>query len=271
MQRLIKFLFARRVLLVFLALEIFSFVLLRKSSPYYSASYFSSSNNLTAFVYNSKSDVVNYFDLEDVNSKLLEENARLKNSLFNNNSSIKYISRSHKNKFETIKSMVINNTINQNKNFITIDIGSSDGVEIGMGVVGGEGVLGRVYAVNENYSTITSILHSKVYTSIKVGKNGVLASMNWDGLDYKYMNIESLPKHEKVYVKDSVFTSGYSTLYPEGIFLGIVEEVEIENDRSFYTIRMKLVNNFSELKYAYLVKNQRKVEIVEIDELGENE
>ena len=271
MLRLIKFLYVRRVLLVFLFFEIISAILLRKNSPYYSASYFSSSNSVFASIYKSKTTVINYFDLRKINNELREENAELKDRIYNRYSSLKYLRKSYKNKFEAVESVVINNTINQSRNFITLDIGANEGVKVGMGVVGDKGVLGRVYSVSNNYSTVSSILHADVATSVKVGKTGVLASMKWDTKDYRKMIINYLTKHVKVVKGDSVFTSGFNSIYPEGIYLGKVSEVRSQKDKSFHDVKIDLVNNFSQLKHAYVVVNKRIEEIKEVEELSENE
>ena len=267
MLRLIKFLYLRRVLLVFLLLEIVSLILLRKSSPYYSASYFSSSNNIVSSIFNSRTSVTNYFQLVEVNERLRKENALLKDKVYNRYESFKYLKKSYKNKFEAVESIVINNTINQTKNFLTIDIGTNEGVAVGMGVVGEEGVLGRVYAVNDNYSTITSILHSDVNTSVKVGKYGVLASMKWNADNFRHMKINYLTKHAKVEKGDSVYTSGYNSIYPEGIYLGRIIDIGVEEDKSFYDVKMDLANDFSQVKYAYVVVNKRLEEIKEVEEI----
>ena len=95
--------------------------------------------------------------------------------------------------------------------------------------------------------------------------------MNWDAQDYRVMKILYLPKHVNVAKGDSVFTSGFNNIYPEGIYLGNVNEIQIENNESFHDVSMKLVNDFSELKHAFVIENKRKVEILEMEKFNENE
>lgn len=264
MIRLIKFLYVRRVLLVFLFFQTISFLFIRNSSPYYSAYYFSSSNRIAATILQTKTSIGNYFYLLEENEKLREANAQLKTKNLNKNSSFIYPRLSFKNDYFIQKAKVINNSIYYTKNYITLDVGKKEGVQPGMGVIGETGIIGFVKSASENYSTVTSLLHTSLSVSVNVGKERELASMNWDGEDYQYSKILHLPKHVKVAKGDSIFTSGYGNIFPEEILVAIVTEVVTEKDKSFHEIKVKLVNNFSSLKSAYVVIDKMKQEKTEL-------
>jgi rod shape-determining protein MreC len=54
-------------------------------------------------------------------------------------------------------------------------------------------------------------------------------------------------------VGDLVVTSGYSSIFPDGILLGNVEDVELEKGASFYRIRVKLSVDFKNLAFVEVI------------------
>lgn len=256
MLQLLRFIYGIRVFAVFIILEIWALLLIRNSSPYYSAQFFSSSNQLAASILDTKSEVLSYFALDEEVEQLRKENAALHTQKYNSTSSYKYAKRSFKNKFNVQGSKVVNNSITFSRNYLTIDIGKKEGVTTGMGVIGDHGIIGRVKAVSQNYATVTSILHTEMLTSVIVGKERDIATLAWDGESPITCSLKFLPKHVKVSVGDSVFTSGYSGIFPEEILVGIVSNLETQGHESFHEVKVRLVNDFSKVQSAYVVVNK---------------
>ena len=207
-----------------------------------------------------KAEATSYFNLIKENKTLRNENAQLKAGKFNSSSSFKYQKLSFKNNYQVIGSKIINNSINFSKNYITIDIGNKDGVNNGMGVVGETGIIGIIKSTSDNFSTVTSLLHTKFRTSVKVGKDRTLCSLNWDGGNYKNCQILYLPKHVNVQKGDTVYTSGYGGIFPEEIVVGIISFIETKEDQSFHNLELTLVNDFSKTDNAYVVIDKNKGE-----------
>ena len=253
MIRLLQFLFSRRVLIIFLLLEVACLMLIKNNSPYYSAAFFTSSNQISGNVLSAKTSTESYFELDNINKKLQEENAKLKTQQYNRYSSFKYQKRSFKNNYFVKDCKVISNTIHFKQNYLTLDVGKKDGVKVGMGVVSDLGIVGIVKSTSDNFSTVTSVLHKKFMCSVKVGKSRELARMMWDGENHTTCKIESLPKHYKVSKGDSVYTSGYAGVFPEEVLVGVISNVETQKDKSFHDVALKLINDFNALNTAYVV------------------
>lgn len=272
MVRLLRFVYDIRVLLLFIFLEAWSFVLIKNNSPFFSVSFYTSSNLVISSILDTKTSIINYFDLVEENQKLREANALLKTKNLNSASSFIYGKLSFKNKYTVQKSRIINNSIGFSKNYLTIDVGTIEGVQAGMGVVGELGIIGMVKSVSSNYSTVTSLLHTSLNISVGVGKARTLASLNWSGSDYGVCNVIHLPKHVKVQKGDSIYTSGFGGIFPEEVYVGKISVVNTQKDKSFHEIEMELVNDFSILKSAYVVIDKRKEEKKSIeDEITDHE
>jgi rod shape-determining protein MreC len=109
---------------------------------------------------------------------------------------------------------------------ITLDIGSNDGVMIGMPVTNGVGVVGRIVAVSTSTSSVllindpTSSIGAMLQTSRATGLlEGWLKN---DNLKLNY--VESL-KEDSITKGERVITSGMDGVFPKGLFLGEVSEV----------------------------------------------
>ena len=156
---------------------------------------------------------------------------------------------------------VISNSIAQPNNYITIDRGFADGVKPEMGVIDQNGVVGIVNVVGPHASRVISLLNPHMRLSCKLKSNNFFGSLVWDGKNPQYALLEELPKHVKYNKGDTVVTSGYSAVFPEGIIVGIVEGSDGNNTASFVSLRIKLTTNFSQLSNVRIITNSMKEQI----------
>lgn len=145
-------------------------------------------------------------------------------------------------------------------NYLTIAAGTADGVKPGMGVVSPQGVVGRIKTVSEHYATVTSLLHSQMLISAKIRTSDTFGTIKWTGGNYRTVLLDYIPLHIKPVKGDTIVTSGYNTVFPEGIMVGTISSIEQEPDKSFYTIKVKLAVDFAQLSYVYVVENTKEEE-----------
>ncbi|MBN1819252.1 MAG: rod shape-determining protein MreC [Prolixibacteraceae bacterium] len=277
MRSLFRFLAKNHVLLLFLVLEIFSLVLIFNYNNFQRVRYFNTSNRITGSIYNSFNRVVNYFKLSTINEELAVENSRLKSELeIMGQNTTSVISNIHPNdslegKFIYRSALIINNSVNKQYNYFTLNKGSNDGIRPDQGIISEEGIVGIVSNVSEKYSTGISLLNRRMLVSGKLKKNNFFGSVSWDGLNYRYVMLSDIPSHAEVAVGDSVVTRGSSTYFPEGILIGTVESVEIKQGENFYTIQVKLAVDFKSITYVEVVENSEKDEIIMIENLTEDD
>jgi len=277
MQRLLNFLYKYRSFLIFLILEIFSFFLIVQNNRYQSAVFFNSSNSLIAGILNLSSTVQNYFNLSKDNATLAQENALLKEELekykFQLGESIILHEGedSLSNHFEIVTAQVINNSTSWRNNTLTVNKGAMDGVVPGMGVIGSGGVVGKVKYVSSRFSVITSLLHSRFTISSRIKNKVELCTSEWAGLDPGVVNIRFVPRHHSPEPGDTILTSGYNAIFPADILIGIISEVNLEDDETFYEIKAKLINDFTNLAYVHIIQNELKSEKDSIENLIEKQ
>ncbi|MEO8795844.1 MAG: rod shape-determining protein MreC [Daejeonella sp.] len=260
------------LLIIFLVI---SFILLVNNNSYQRASTLNSSNEFVGSAYERVDNFTNYLNLGYTNDSLAAENARLKAQLktafFNDSIEQKTVTDTlRKQQYTYIVAKVVNKTIHQKNNYITINRGTKHGISKGMGVISGKGIVGIILNVSENFSTIQPILHSDTRISASVNNN--IGSLVWGegNFDSRLAILKDIPNHVSVKKGALVTTSGYS-LFPAGLEIGRVTKTDIKGGDSFLDIQIQLSTDFSTLQYVYVVNNLLSTEQKELELLNKTE
>ncbi len=259
---------------LFLALEAFAIVLMVNNNSYHGASYFNSSNNISARVFEYVSNARSFVNLQSLNDSLSKENARLRNLLLSSPYSNKvnrvYVGDSTMRRYTYIEAKVINNSVNKRNNYITLDRGSLHGIREKMGVICGDGIVGTVKDVSEHFCTVISFLHKDSKISAQLNASKEYGSLVWEGRNPKFASLKDIPTHVKVKIGDSVSTTGFSQKFPKEVFIGRVIKCDLNSGDNFYNIEVALSTNFPTLRYVYIVEDNfaeelKKLEVKEVE------
>jgi len=89
----------------------------------------------------------------------------------------------------------------------------------------------------------------------------------WRGTDPLILGLESIPRHaDSTKIGDLIETSGFSNLFPEGIPLGVIDDLKKPEGENNFIIDVKLSNDIYNLKYAYVVKHLLLEDLKKLDE-----
>lgn len=272
MNNLLNFLIRHSAWFVFIILMTISAVLLVHNNPYQQSVYFTSANGAAATVSEGYSAITGYFHLKDINDNLQEQNARLEMELIQLRSTLNDYkmmaadtllpSRSEvAGQYSYVVARVISNSISDKYNYITINRGSADGIKPDMGVIDQNGVVGIVNVVGRHSARVISLLNSNMSLSCKLRGSEYFGALTWDGDDPRYALLQELPKHGVYNVGDTIVTSGFSAVFPEGLMVGIVDKrLKIASD-NFVSLRIKLSTNFAQLSSVRAIDNKLKPEL----------
>jgi len=285
MKNLFRLIYRYHVVFLFVLLETLSLSMVVTYNNYQRATFFDSSNFFTGTLFEKFSAVYQIFEFKQVNIKMAEENAILRTALqehmlksspgtYHNSDSI-FLPRIAKDssaravyRFTTAR--VINNSINQQHNFITLNKGRHDGVKPDMGVIANGEVVGLVTNVSENFSTVITLLNSRWKISAKIKRNDYFGSLSWDGKDYRRVQLNEIPYHVPVQNGDTVVTTGYSSSFPEGLTIGTISDFSIGTGSNFYKIEVMLAADFKNLVIVGLVENKQLNEIKQLESINKN-
>ncbi len=260
MRNLFVLLWKNQFFLLFIFLEIISFVLISRSYSYHGALAHNTTNDLTGSVFSTYSNVTDYFHLAKNNTNLAEENALLKNKLQSSflTTDTQYVYRDSL--YRYIPAKVVSNSITRSNNFIMVNKGIKHGIKKEMGVVSTTGVAGVVIGVSNNYSTIMSMLHKNMLISARIKNSGQLVNVIWDKNDYFFGSVIDIPSHINLTLGDTIITSGNSLIFPEGIIIGTIQSHNKGNSKKLSTAVLKYITNFGTINHVYIIDNLMKVE-----------
>lgn len=166
-------------------------------------------------------------------------------------------------KFKFMPAAVVKNSLNKQHNYLIIGKGSDDGVRPQSGIITADGVVGIIDAVSRHYSYAISFLNSELSISARIGNDGAAGPMVWDGKHIDGALLREIPLQYKFDEGDTVYTSGYSSIFPPDIPLGVTGDTRIVNGAT-YEVKIKLFQDFSALRYVTIVTNS---DIQEIEDL----
>ncbi|MDE7111515.1 MAG: rod shape-determining protein MreC [Muribaculaceae bacterium] len=275
MRQLVEFFMRHGAWFTFLLLAGISCVMLFRGNPYQQAVYMTSAGAVSSSVYNAANSVTGYFHLRSINDDLQErlsaleiENLSLRRRL-QRADEMAYADTvtpdSALTPYRFITARVINNSIAHSNNFLTINRGSDDGVRPEMGVVDQNGIVGIVNVTGRHTARVISLLNSDLRLSCKVKGSDAFGSLVWDGRSPRLAVLEELPRHVEFAIGDTIITSGYSVVFPEGIPVGVVVEQSRDVDDNFYSLKVELLTDFATLSTVRVIENFLKEEIEEVE------
>ncbi|WP_066629753.1 rod shape-determining protein MreC [Labilibacter marinus] len=271
MRNFLRFILKHHFTFLFILFEFVAFILIVSYNQNQRAIYLSSSSRMAGGLFESVNNVELYFALKEVNRELSNENAYLRSqmptsfkqskdyfSLVGDSASV------HQYKYRAAK--VVNNSVRKHFNYITLNKGSKDGIKPDMGVLCNRGVVGIVIKCTDNFSTALSMLNPRLKISAKLKGSDFFGSVSWDARSTQYVILDEIPEHAFVNLGDQVITSGYSSTFPEGILIGMVDEINHPEGESFYKIKVKLSPDFSQLSYVEVVENIFQEQQLQLEE-----
>ena len=270
MRAILNFLIKHNHWLLFILLEGISFVLVVSFNSFHRATFFTSANSVVGNIYSTMSDIKGYFNLKDENRTLIKHNQELLGEIealkcllleYEDSASLadnEFI-KSNSCDYHYTAARVVNNSKNKVNNFLTIDKGIAQGVNREMGVFNEKGVIGVTYTSSGNYTVVLPLLNSKSTISCKV-KDNTFCTLKWDGKNTRYSYLIDLPRYEIFEKGDTVYTNGFSSIFPSGIPVGRIDKLEDSADGQSFRARVDLFVDFSSIDNVYVVGNDKKNE-----------
>lgn len=205
------------------------------------------------------SNFYDYWNLYHISDSLAAENALLLEKLmFQHREEPDSLAKffEGENRFSAIPAKVIFNSIAGRNNQLLINRGKRAGLDRGMGVLDSDyGIVGITRECTQNYCRVISILHTQSMVSAKIKGRNYFGSAVWRTTNLQILQLEAVPVHAVFEVGDTVITSGYSTVFPAGIPIGIIENYQLPPGSNFYQIDLRLINDLAKVKYVYIVND----------------
>ena len=161
---------------------------------------------------------------------------------------------SEKNQFIMDIALVVGKDIQGGaQDWILINKGSKQGAEKDMAIISSEMVLvGKIIEVMFNFSKVMLITN----------KNSIVAALiegeRSEGLVKKEekgkLFMDFIPRSEKLNLEERIITSGMDNIYPKGILIGKIENIDISQNQLFQKIIITPAVDFSKLEEVFILK-----------------
>lgn len=255
---------------IFILMEIAAIHMLRRNDTLQDVWFARASHRFMAGVWGKSENIKHYFSLGRENQDLALENYQLRSELIRLQGAgmeqkIDSISRSIEfikdiRGFRYIPAEVVKYSRNKQHNYIIINKGAEDGVEENSGIITGDGVVGIIDAVGKHHSYALSLMNTDVSIAARLGEEGAAGSLTWAGTGSSHGVIRDIPLHYSYEEGDTVYTSGFSSIFPPDIPLGTAGKSKVVKGSS-HEVKVNLFQDFKALRYVTVVSNLSRDDI----------
>lgn len=261
MRNLIALLVRFSSVITFILLELVCFVLIVNYNPSQRDIWINSSNLFSGTILEKKNQIASFFDLEKKNQALQEENAALRETLLKLKGYGASIEVDSSFQYDLIPAVIINQEYRFRNNYITLDKGAAHGLAKDMGVINNDGIVGIIKGSSGKYAIAISMLNTDTRISAKIKGSSFFGNLYWKGKNPYSMTLESIPRYAEISVGDTIVTSGYSTIFPADLSIGVVESFELKPGTSNLDIEVKLSADLTNINTVYVINHKDRVEI----------
>ncbi len=280
MFKLIEFIRRIHIVLLFIIIEAIALNYYAHSSYYTQAKILSRANSVVGGVQRGVFSVKNFFTLRHENEVLSMRLAELENqlayyrdlesSMATDTLSMAQIDSAFVEqlaKYSYTPARVTANTINRNRNFITLNRGRDHGITEDMAVITPDGsMVGYVAGCSANYSVVLSILNEEFTTSGKILGDEHYGSITWNCHSPHKVQLSELTKYAEFELGAPVVSAGLSHIFPEGVKIGFVESFKENANQTSYDVVVRLAADMTKISNVLVIRNNDYYEATELEQ-----
>ena len=257
---------------IFIIMEVAALNMLANNNAIQRLWFAQAAHRFMAKAWGASEEIKYYFSLKKQNEMLAAENFFLNEKLrFYSErltemaqSSLQLPESGNEGGFEYQNASIVKISNNKQHNYIIIDKGSEDGITTRSGILTSQGVVGIIDAVSKHYSYALSFRNADVSISARLGQEGAVGPLIWDGHSTNGAILKEIPLQYKFQPGDTVWTSGYSSIFPPDIPLGVTGDSRIVNGAT-NEIKVTLFQDFTALRFVTVVNNRNLEDIEELE------
>jgi len=156
--------------------------------------------------------------------------------------------------FSVTAARVSSKDITQERNTITLDVGTEDGIYENMAVIDARGIVGKVVLASQSNSLVMTYLNMEFFTPARILPAMTDGILRWNGDRFDRLILEQVVRSAQVAPGDEVITSGYSTIFQPSYPIGVVDSVFAEPGMSTWTIYVTPYAELDDLSHVFVVQ-----------------
>ena len=204
-----------------------------------------------------------YKSVKDQNLAINEENARLRTEVqrLKKYVPLKYKSALFKeldtNIWVSTPAEIVRTSTHSSNNLLVANKGLHDGVIRGSGMLDNGHLAGKVIEVTDHESLVFPVIHKNIEWSVRIGEDGAVGRLVWDGGDISTANVVDIAKSSLVLPGDEVLTTGFQGVFPSDILVGEVVKVAVTEADDFKTVVVKLGVDYNSVRFVEFLSDKR--------------
>ncbi len=195
-------------------------------------------------------------ELKKKNSELEQSLRELENIKTENETLKEYMALNQKyGEYKTIPAYIINKDISNYSKTVIINVGAKDGIRENMTVIADKGLVGHIISVTDSTAKVQTIIDtaSAVSCMMSTNKDSIVCKGTLEkNTELKGMYI---PADANVIQGDSIETSGLGGIYPKGIHVGSVKNVDTAKNITDRTAVIETAVDFNKLDTVLVINN----------------
>lgn len=186
-----------------------------------------------------------------INNSILEG---LNLSLENELNELKKITNLEKENYSFIYAKVIERDNDWYQELI-INKGEKDGIKVDSAVISTQGLIGRITKTTPNTSTIKLLTSNDIKVSVYINndKEEYHGIINSYLKEEELLEVDNVIKNSDIKIGDKVYTSGLGNIYPTGIYIGEVVEINYDNLGLSKKLKIKTITSYDKIFYVSVV------------------
>lgn len=258
MINLFRFLLRNSSFFLFIIFEIIAIYLVINYNQTQREIFIDATSRITAVTLEKNDQFRDYFNLQNINESLNQENSALLNKLAER----KILQSSDEGaSFAFQDAKVISNQIDSRYNRYVINKGKNEGVSQGMGVMSASYPVGIIFQTTDHYASAISLLNINLNLSVKIRSKDYFGTLTWQPPNPRESVLSFVPAYADVLVGDTVVTSGFSHIFPKDLPVGIVSDVTTPKGSNSHEIFVNIFADMGRLNHVQLIENVDRSEI----------
>ena len=241
--------------LTFLSLLAVSLGVLVRQDGSAQSSWFRTTGNIAAGVEEQQRQWRDYLELGEKNTELAEENAALRARLFSMEKEGNW-HLDNNTGWQVITGRLIKGPDGHPRSMALGTPGSHRGLTVGMGVLSGGVAIGTVIDVGEQYTRILPMLNTAGTWSARIGRTGPVVPLIWDGAETDRLSLSDVPRYTRAEEGDTVFTSGFDLLFPDGLPIGTVKSSQMPSGSDFKNVYVSPLVDVTSVQHIDYILNR---------------
>lgn len=208
--------------------------------------------------------------LRNANLRLTSELARLRVVDLENRDLRQALDWKNNSGLETVAARIVAREPFGTTNYLTLDVGSADGVEANMAVVSHLGILGRVIDVSRNYSSVLPHVHSQFHVPAMIDTLRVIGIISGEGNEPDVLELKEIVVSADVQNGQRVVTHEASGIFPANMPIGTILESDRQAGSNYWQIKVTPAAPLSTAHFAFVILNRPDSAGIALESLSNN-